>query len=265
MKTFKNLITNLGQGHIYIRSLAPGIGDVDCQINPDGRTITLLAPFRCCSLEGYSPAYDITVPVGFVSDMASVPRIFWNIIPPWGTYGPAAIAHDWLYRDAIPTRADDDAILLDLMSRLDTPWCERQAIYWAVRSWGWLYWKTSFLGISRIKIKKENTMEMNYVQGNQTSEYAMAKQTNMVNVLVIVAGLVATFLPQIMDRLTPVIGANSPWLAIAGAVVAVAGIISKMFVTKAYMMGRAQIKAAASYSCPAPVPATTWANDDKVI
>lgn len=38
----------------------------------------------------------INVPKGLVTDLASVPRIFWNIIPPNGPYTKPAILHDYL-------------------------------------------------------------------------------------------------------------------------------------------------------------------------
>lgn len=41
--------------------------------------------------------HTITVPEGFVTDLASVPRPFWNILPPFGHYDRAAIIHDYLY------------------------------------------------------------------------------------------------------------------------------------------------------------------------
>jgi hypothetical protein len=37
----------------------------------------------------------IRIPDGFVTDLASVPRIFWSFLPPDGTYEKAAVAHDW--------------------------------------------------------------------------------------------------------------------------------------------------------------------------
>ncbi len=37
----------------------------------------------------------IKIPVGFVTDLASVPRIFWVILPPMGLYEQAAGFHDW--------------------------------------------------------------------------------------------------------------------------------------------------------------------------
>lgn len=38
----------------------------------------------------------VNVPAGYLTDGASVPRIFWGMIPPWGIYGAAAIVHDLL-------------------------------------------------------------------------------------------------------------------------------------------------------------------------
>lgn len=38
----------------------------------------------------------VHVPAGYLTDGASVPRMFWSLIPPWGEYGQAAILHDWL-------------------------------------------------------------------------------------------------------------------------------------------------------------------------
>lgn len=39
---------------------------------------------------------NITIPSGFKSDGASVPRVFWGFFPPIGKYLPAAILHDYL-------------------------------------------------------------------------------------------------------------------------------------------------------------------------
>ncbi|WP_428150910.1 DUF1353 domain-containing protein [Brevundimonas sp.] len=39
----------------------------------------------------------ITVPAGFVSDLASIPRWCWIILPPDGPWAKAAIVHDFLY------------------------------------------------------------------------------------------------------------------------------------------------------------------------
>jgi hypothetical protein len=54
----------------------------------------------------------ITIPAGFWTDGASVPRPLWGIIPPWGRYGRAAVIHDYLYRwRQFSRRQADDALL----------------------------------------------------------------------------------------------------------------------------------------------------------
>lgn len=40
------------------------------------------------------------VPVGFVTDFASVPRLLWWLFPPRGKHTKAAVLHDYLYREA---------------------------------------------------------------------------------------------------------------------------------------------------------------------
>jgi hypothetical protein len=66
----------------------------------------------------------IEVPQGFVTDGASVPRVFWSVLPPWGRYSRAAVLHDLLCalldkgtpHDEAPTRRDADAIFFDAMA-----------------------------------------------------------------------------------------------------------------------------------------------------
>lgn len=38
----------------------------------------------------------VRVPEGFVTDGASVPNVFWSLLPPWGEYGQASVLHDYL-------------------------------------------------------------------------------------------------------------------------------------------------------------------------
>lgn len=54
-----------------------------------------------------------TVPVGALTDLASIPRILWNIpaLDPDGESRSAAVAHDWLYRTHQLSRSDADDFL----------------------------------------------------------------------------------------------------------------------------------------------------------
>ncbi|ENL6118451.1 DUF1353 domain-containing protein, partial [Salmonella enterica] len=78
----------------------------------------------------------IEVPAGFVTDLASVPRIFWTILPPDGKYAKAAIIHDWMYDNALRTKKEADKIFLDGMMVLGVPKWKRTVMYWAVRLFG---------------------------------------------------------------------------------------------------------------------------------
>lgn len=86
----------------------------------------------------------VDVPYGFETDFASVPRPFWAILPPDGTYSQAAVLHDWLYSikggDIEPPRdrKECDDIFLEAMGVLKVPGWKRYLMYYAVRSFGWV-------------------------------------------------------------------------------------------------------------------------------
>ena len=89
----------------------------------------------------------IRVPVGFLTDFASIPKILWNLLPPTGTYGKAAVIHDYLYKNGgrvpcpncvgdVYTRKQCDGIFYDAMGVLGTPEWKRKVMYRAVRMFG---------------------------------------------------------------------------------------------------------------------------------
>lgn len=85
----------------------------------------------------------IEVPRGFETDFASVPRVFWAIIPPDGKYSQAAVLHDYLYHSKIRSRKASDEIFLEAMEVLGVSWWRRKVMYYAVWSFGWLPWDNS--------------------------------------------------------------------------------------------------------------------------
>lgn len=100
----------------------------------------VLKPFRFYLGQKDSERW-VYVPAGYLTDGASVPQLFWNIIPPWGSYGQAAVVHDivceylTITADGAPapvTRAECDRILLEAMEVLGVPSLKRKAIYGAV-------------------------------------------------------------------------------------------------------------------------------------
>jgi len=84
----------------------------------------------------------ITVPKGFMTNFASVPRILWPILPPLDRYGKAAVVHDYLYRTSglNYTRKQADGIFLEACDVLKVERWKSRAMYWAIRLLGWHAW-----------------------------------------------------------------------------------------------------------------------------
>jgi len=76
-----------------------------------------------------------TVPAGYCTDFASVPRWLWWLVPPRGRWNRAAILHDYLY-DKHVDRFLADALFRLGMAELGVPWLPRNAMYFAVRLFG---------------------------------------------------------------------------------------------------------------------------------
>jgi hypothetical protein len=90
--------------------------------------------------DGFSP---VTVPVGFVSDLASIPRVFWSLLRPDGEYTYPAIVHDYLYWSQTGKREDADMILKMGMEDFKVATATINTIYQAVRVGGGASWKTN--------------------------------------------------------------------------------------------------------------------------
>ena len=76
------------------------------------------------------------VPDGFITDMASVPRLFWILIPPTGRYSKATVIHDWLYTSHQVSRKDADGIFRRILRESGVAKWRRFTMYWAVRLFG---------------------------------------------------------------------------------------------------------------------------------
>lgn len=77
------------------------------------------------------------VPVGATTDLASTPRILWNLLPPTGVYEAAAVIHDWWCRVGISrgevTSRQADGYFRDLMGEAGVGLATRWAMWAAVR------------------------------------------------------------------------------------------------------------------------------------
>lgn len=91
----------------------------------------------------------ISIPVGFVTDFASVPRIPIAYLLAGGTAHEAAVVHDYLYQTQVTTRLIADRVLLEAMDATGIPLWRQLGMYYAVRAFGWIAWHS---GRNRHKI-----------------------------------------------------------------------------------------------------------------
>jgi hypothetical protein len=102
--------------------------------NPSGEPLwVLLSPF---SYSSEIAEYVITVPEGFVSDFASVPRIPLVYDSLGNIAQRAAVIHDYLYATKALPRDIADKVLLEAMEVSGVSWLRRKMIYMGVRVGG---------------------------------------------------------------------------------------------------------------------------------
>ena len=83
----------------------------------------------------------ITVPTGFVTDLASIPQMLWSIgLRPEGQYSRAAIIHDYLYWSQNCTRDQSDRLLMIAMKESNVGTFQEDVIYAAVHAAGSSAW-----------------------------------------------------------------------------------------------------------------------------
>jgi len=86
----------------------------------------------------------IVVPSGFITDLASVPRVP-IVYLSWGSRAHReAVIHDFLYRIGCPInvpRYIADSVFLEAMTCRGKPWHIRYPMYAGVRLGGWACWK----------------------------------------------------------------------------------------------------------------------------
>lgn len=79
---------------------------------------------------------------GFITDLASIPRMLWGVIPPFGKWIPATVVHDWLYRtDNKYTRGEADFIMFSLLLDDDVSVALATIMYLGVRLFGKKRWE----------------------------------------------------------------------------------------------------------------------------
>jgi hypothetical protein len=82
----------------------------------------------------------VVVPVGFVTDLTSIPRAFWSLMDPSGDYSHAAVVHDYMYWEQFTTRDTADELFRLHMERLGIDILTRNFIFSVVRAGGQGAW-----------------------------------------------------------------------------------------------------------------------------
>jgi hypothetical protein len=109
---------------------------------PDGRNWVILKDFGYDVGEKDS-GETINVPIGFLTDFASVPRPFWWFAPKWGLYGNAAVIHDFCYWDQSYSRKKSDDLFREGMRVLKVGRVKTWLLYYAVRYFGCMAWNAN--------------------------------------------------------------------------------------------------------------------------
>lgn len=118
----------------------------------DGRTWVLLEPFSYDV--GYEGSGDtVHVPPKFMTDFASVPRLFWVFFPQWGKYGNAAVIHDWGYWSQERSKKQTDLIFVEGMKVLGVGVLARYLLFLGVCWFGWYAWWSNGRRKARYEVK----------------------------------------------------------------------------------------------------------------
>ena len=78
----------------------------------------------------------VIIPEGFVTEFASIPRIFRAIHPVNGKHRKAAVVHDYLCRDKTTTKKTADHVFNEAMKVCNVAGWRRRQMYFAVRIGG---------------------------------------------------------------------------------------------------------------------------------
>lgn len=97
----------------------------------------------------------LTVPAGFVTDFASIPKALWSLgLSPHGRYSRAAIIHDFLYWSQVCTKTQSDRLLVLAMKESNVAKVKEKTIFAGVKVGGASSWaenkKLSYNGYIRV-------------------------------------------------------------------------------------------------------------------
>lgn len=127
----------------------------------------------------FNTQYKITIPKGFVTDLASVPRSLWSFgLAPHDSYMSAAIIHDYLYWDQRCSKAEADSVLKLAMYESKVGGLQRWLVYRGVASLG----RGSFDDNARRKVNGERRL-LTPAYTDRIIATDMTTETTLVSVL----------------------------------------------------------------------------------
>lgn len=110
------------------------LNDLELRATDPGEWV-LLSPLRWSGEE-----WNIIVPDGFITDLASIPKVFRGVFDQNGASRRSAVLHDWLYCSQICSRRTADYLFLCAMKADGVGFVTRRLMYTAVRAGGWRYY-----------------------------------------------------------------------------------------------------------------------------
>ena len=118
-------------------------------------------PFSVLIEYDTNPSFKCVVPAGFITDGASVPRIFWSICPPMsGSFGEAAVVHDFLYSALGPevTKEFADDVLIQIGRWDGANILECMLVFLAVHIFGFSHFKIGVGTLSRDAVNRVHSI-----------------------------------------------------------------------------------------------------------
>ena len=85
---------------------------------------------------------EIIIYRGFPTDLSSVPKFLWGVLPPYGDFLLASLVHDYLYtKNKSRGRKFADKEMLIVSNKTNKNKIDNYIRYFGVRLFGWYYWK----------------------------------------------------------------------------------------------------------------------------
>jgi hypothetical protein len=126
--------THVGKGEKRRRLVAVAIL---ADMEKKGRTLAVVTRPYAYTHPIHEQDVTIEIPLGFVTDFASIPPFFQSLIQPFGRHAPAAVLHDYLYAIGQKrARAIADRLFLNAMREAGVPAFRRSLMYRMVRLFG---------------------------------------------------------------------------------------------------------------------------------